>query len=129
MASRFSASAETVWNPAAMFTGIVEIEHAGNGIHTQPVYVILVQPEKGTGDEEFANFVSAEIEDQGAPLDMLALPGVGVLEQSCAVEKSQAVGVFLEKWPGTQSTITPMPALWKASTKIHEIPAEGRSAR
>ena len=41
---------------------------------------------------------------------MLALARIGVLVERGAVEEGQAVRILRESAPGTQSTITPMPA-------------------
>ena len=55
------------------------------------VDVILVEPKESVADEEVANFLTAEVEDEGAPVLMLSLLGVGVLEEMGAVEIAEAV--------------------------------------
>ena len=55
---------ELVRNPFAGLPRIVEVEHGGHGIDAQAVYVVLVEPEEGVGDEEIDHFVPAVIEDQ-----------------------------------------------------------------
>ena len=49
----------------------------------------LLEPIGCVGDEEVANLVAAEVEDEGAPVGVLAKVGVGVLIQVGAVKGSQ----------------------------------------
>ena len=87
------AAAELVGQPVARLAAVVEIEHRGHGIDPQAVDVVLVEPEQGVGDEEVADLVAAVVEDQRAPVAMLAAAGIGMLVQGRAVELPQAVAV------------------------------------
>jgi hypothetical protein len=89
-------AAVLVGNPLAGLARVIEIEHGGHRIHAQAVDVILLQPEQRVGNQERAHFVAAVVEDQRAPVAMLALARVGVLVERGAVEKRQAVRVFGE---------------------------------
>ena len=90
--------------PAAVFVGdplpilarVVEVEHGGHGVHAQPVDMVLVDPEQGVGDEKGAHLVAAVVEDQCAPVLVLALQGVGVGVQLGAVEPVEAGTVLGE---------------------------------
>ena len=75
------ASAELVGQPIARLAAVVEIEHRGHGVDAQPVDVVLVEPEQGVGDEEVADLVAAVVEDQRAPVAMLAAARIGMLVQ------------------------------------------------
>ena len=65
-------AAELVGDPLAGLARIVQVEHGGDGIHAQAVDVILLQPEERVGDEEAAHLVAAVVEDEGAPVAVLA---------------------------------------------------------
>ena len=67
------AAAEFVGNPFARLAAVVEIQHRGDGIDPQAVDVIFVEPEQGVGEQEIAHFGAAVVEDQRAPVGMLAL--------------------------------------------------------
>ena len=92
-------AAVLVRNPLAGLARVVEVQHGGHGIHAQAVDVILLQPEQRVRDQERAHFVAAVVEDQRAPVAMLALARVGVLVERGAVEEDQAVRVLRESAP------------------------------
>src|SRR5262249_30195467 len=54
------------------------------------------QPEKGVGEKEVAHLVASKVGNDGAPLRVLALAGVGVLVEMRAVEEAQALLVARE---------------------------------
>ena len=111
MASRFSLPPYMFGIHSPGFARVIQIQHRCDGVHAQPVDVVLLQPEHRVRDQEGADLVAAVVEDQRAPIAMLALARIGVLVQGGAVEECQAVRV-LGKCAGTQSTITPMPFWW-----------------
>ena len=59
----------------------------------------LVQPEQRVAEQERAHFVAAVVEDQRAPVLVLALPRIGMLVERGAVEARQAV-LILRKVAG-----------------------------
>src|SRR5207249_357463 len=65
---------------------IVEVKHRSHGIHAQPVDVIFVEPEKGVADKKIAHLVAAVIENERAPILLLALTRIDMLVKICAVE-------------------------------------------
>jgi hypothetical protein len=76
-----------------------KVEHRRDGVDAQAVDVILVEPEKGTADEEVDDLLAAEIEDVRAPVLVLGLLGVGVLVEMCAVEIGQTMLIAREmRW-------------------------------
>ena len=89
-------AAVLIGDPLARLARVVQIEHGRHGIHAQAVDVILLQPEQRVRDQERAHFVAAVIEDQRAPVALLALARVGVLVERGAVEEGQAVRVLGE---------------------------------
>ena len=73
------ASAILIRDPFPLFAGVIEIQHRSNRIHSQSIDVVLVEPEQCVGNQEVLDFVTAKIEDHGAPVWMLTLARVGVL--------------------------------------------------
>ena len=61
--------------------------------------MVLVQPEERVAQEKVADLVAPVVEDERAPVLVLTLPGIFVLEQGRAVEVREAVRI-LRKVPG-----------------------------
>jgi len=80
------AATELVGNPLAFFAGVVEVEHGGHSIHAEAVDVMAFAPEQCIGDEEILHLVTAKIEDECAPVLMLAFARVLVFVESGAIE-------------------------------------------
>ncbi len=57
------APSKFIRNPLALTARIIEIQHGSHSVHAQTVDVILVDPEKGIGDQEILDFVPPVIED------------------------------------------------------------------
>ena len=96
MASRFSRPPVLVRHPRARLAGVVEVEHRGHGVDPQAVDVELVDPVERVGDEEVADLVAAVVEDERAPVRVLALAGIGVLVERGAVEAGEGPVVLRE---------------------------------
>src|SRR4029077_10620373 len=62
--------------------------------HPQTVDVILVEPEERVRDEKIADFIASEVENERAPIRLLALARVHVLVKISAIEFSQTVSIF-----------------------------------
>ena len=90
------AAPEFIGFPIALFSRIVQIEHAGHGVHAQPVDMIFLQPEKCIRNEEAQHFVASEVEDERAPIAVLALARIGMLVESGSIEVSETVRVLRE---------------------------------
>ena len=80
------AAAELVRHPLARLARVVEVEHRGDGVDPDAVDVVLAHPEQGVGDEEVAHLVAPVVEDERAPVGVLAAARVGVLVERGAVE-------------------------------------------
>ena len=93
------AAAVLVGNPLAFLARVVEVQHRRHGVHAQAVDVILLEPEQRVRQQEVADLVPAVVEDQRAPVLVLALPRIGVLEERRAVEPGEAV-LVLRKMAG-----------------------------
>ena len=91
MASRFSLPPKTLGTHSPGFARIVEVEHRGDGVDPQAVQVVAIEPEECVAEEEVADLGPAVVEDLGAPVAMLAEPGVGMLVEMRAVEIAQTV--------------------------------------
>ncbi len=79
------AAAVAIGHPLPRRARVVEIEHRRHRIHAQSVHVVLVQPEQRVGEEEVPHFVPAVVENQGAPLAVLTLAGIGMFVERGAV--------------------------------------------
>ena len=86
-------AAERVRRPLARLARVVEVEHRGDGVDPQPVRVELLQPVDGVRDQEVAHLRASEVEDQCAPVRLLAALRVGMLVQRRAVELRQRPAV------------------------------------
>ena len=86
-------AAELVGDPFAGLARIVEVEHRGDGVDPQAVEVVGVEPEEGVAEEEVPHLRPPVVEDLGAPIAVLAQPGVGVLVEMGAVEVPQPVRI------------------------------------
>ena len=82
-------AAVDVRQPLAVLAGVVQVQHRCDGIDPQPVDVVLLQPVQRVRDQEVADLAATEVEDEGAPVGLLAAPRVGVLVQRGAVEPAQ----------------------------------------
>ena len=87
-------AAVAVRNPLARLARVIEIQHRSDRIHAQSVDVILLQPEQRVRDQERPHFIAAEVEDQRAPVAVLAQARIFVLIQRRAVEKREPMRVF-----------------------------------
>ena len=88
------AAAEPVRNPLPCLARVVEIQHRRDRVHAQAVDVILLEPEQRVRQQEVADLVAAVVEDQRAPVLVLALARIGVLVERGAVEPREAVRVL-----------------------------------
>src|SRR5262249_57100275 len=79
--------------PIPRLSPVIEVEHGGNGIHPQAVYMILVEPEEGVADEEIGHLAATVIEDERPPVALLPLAGIARLVEMRTVEESQAGSV------------------------------------
>ncbi len=75
--------------PLALLAGVVQVEHRGDRVDAQPVDVHLLEPVRRVRDQEVAHLATAEVEDVGAPVHLLAALGVGVLVERGPVEAGQ----------------------------------------
>ena len=91
----FSA-AVFVGSPFAVILAEIQIQHGRNGVYTQTVDVVFIQPEQRVGNEEVADFFSAVVENIGTPLEMFSPSGILMFIQCCAVEPPQTKFVFGE---------------------------------
>ena len=87
------AAAVAVGQPLAVLAAVVEVEHRGHGIDPQAVDVVVVEPKERARNQIVGDFVASVVEDQRAPVGMLALPWILVLVERGAVEATQPVAV------------------------------------
>ena len=96
IASRFSRPPKTLGIHSPGCARVIEIEHRGDRVHAKAVDVILVDPEERVRQQKILDFVAAVVENQRAPIGMLAEARVGVFVEMRAVEKGEAVRVARE---------------------------------
>ena len=84
------APAELVRQPLALLARVVEVEHRGHGVDAQAVDVVLASQKSALDEQEVAHLVAAVVEDQRAPVRVLAAARVGVLVERGAVEAGAA---------------------------------------
>ncbi len=113
-------AAVDVRNPLAGFARVIQIQHGRHRIHPQPVNMIRFQPKQGVRDEEGPDFIPPIIEDQRAPLAMLALARISVFIERGPIEMSQAVGILwkMARYPIDNHAEA---GLMAAVDEIHEI--------
>ena len=97
-ADRFQVlpAAVDIRRPAAVGARVVQVQHRGDGVDAQAVDVELLDPESGIGDQEVADLVAAEVENESAPVELLAAARVGVFVERGAVEAGQCPFVARE---------------------------------
>ena len=120
-ASRFSRPPYWLGIHSPCVPRVVEIQHRRHGVDAQAVDVELLEPEQRVAQQERAHLVAAVVEDQRAPVAVLALARVGVLVERGAVELARGRADPSGKWPGTQSRITPMPCRWHVIDEVAEV--------
>ena len=86
-------AAVPVWHPLAILASVVEIEHGSYRIHAQAIYMKLLDPVEGVGNEEVGNLMLLIVEDFGTPVRVFALARVCVLKERLSVKISKAVGI------------------------------------
>ena len=83
--------------PPLPFTpGIIQVEHTGNRIDPETVYVIFFRPEHGAGEQKIPDLMTSVIENIGSPLFMLSESGIGIFIQMGAVKIAQPETVLGE---------------------------------
>ena len=83
------ATAVLVRHPLPLATAVVEIQHRRDRVDPQAIDVELLQPVERVGHQEIPHLPPAVVEDQRAPLRVLAPPRIGVLVERRAVEQAQ----------------------------------------
>ena len=74
MASRFSLPPKALGTHSPRLARVVQVEHRGDRVDAQAVDVVAVQPEQARWTmQEVADLVAAEVEDQRAPVRVLAI--------------------------------------------------------
>src|ERR1700678_3465393 len=79
-------TAELVRDPLTRLSRVIAVEHRGDCVDSKSVDMILVEPEQGVAYEKVRSLGPAEVEDEGVPIRVEPLPGVGVLVEMCPIE-------------------------------------------
>ena len=90
------ATSVVVRHPLTGLTGVVEVEHRGHGIDAEAIDVIFLDPKESIGDEEVLHLIPAVIEDQRAPVLMLALTWISMFKERRSIELGQPMLVLRE---------------------------------
>src|SRR5579875_14811 len=89
--------------------------------------MVFIQPKKGVADEEIADFPTAIVEDEGAPIGMLAAARIGMLIQMRTVEVAQTMPITrkMGRHPIEEDTNA---ALMQGVNQIHQILRRAKTA-
>ena len=93
---RCSPDRRAHWQPFAIGTQVVAIEHRGHRIDANAIDVELLEPEHQVGNKEVTNLVAAVVEDQRSPFLVLTDAGISVFIEVGAIKEGQAVGILRE---------------------------------
>src|SRR2546423_12157220 len=88
------APAVLVRNPAPGGATVIEVEHRGDGVNTESVNVALAEPEERVCDEKISDLVASVVEDERAPVGVLAESRVCVIVECGAGETAQGPRAF-----------------------------------
>ena len=88
------AAAKRIRHPLTGFPRIIQVKHRRDRIHPQTVDVIFIQPEERISDQEIAHFVAAQVENQRAPILVLALARIEVFIEIGPVEFRERMRVL-----------------------------------
>src|SRR5262245_56889654 len=90
------AAAELVRHPLARLARVVEIEHRRDRVDSQRIDVELLDPIERVAEQERPHLGTAVVEDQRAPILVLALARIGMLVERRAVEAREPVLILRE---------------------------------
>src|SRR6266478_22781 len=90
------APAELVRHPLARLARVVKIERGRDGVDPETIDVIAVEPEEGAIEQEARDLMASVVEDERAPVGMLALPRVSVLVEVGAIEVDKTMRISRE---------------------------------
>ena len=93
--NRFEIFILTVFicDPLAIFLAIIQIEHRCDSIHTQSVYMIMLNPHERTANQEVLHFIFAIIKDLCSPVRMLSHTGIRIFIQTGTVKIRQSMRI------------------------------------
>jgi hypothetical protein len=86
-------SSELIGNPFSFFPPIIEIEHRGDGIHSQAINMVAIQPIESAVEKEVSDLDTIVIEDAAVPVRMMAEPWVGMVVEVRAVELGKSMRI------------------------------------
>src|SRR5712691_2679478 len=75
-----------VGDPFALATGVIQVQHRGNGVHAEAIDMEAVAPEQRICEKEITDFVTAIIEDQRSPILVGAFAGIFMFVKSGAIK-------------------------------------------
>ena len=90
------AAAVCVRQPLPFIARVIEVQHRSDGIHTQSIDVIFLEPEQRTVQEKRAHLVASIVEDERAPIAVFPFSRVFMLVKGSAVKTGQTVCIFGE---------------------------------
>src|SRR5262244_4132137 len=90
------ASPVDVRDPLSGLARVVAVDHGGDGVDAEAIHVVALQPEERVADEEVGDLAAAVVEDPRAPVGVLALPRIGMLEEMGTVEVREPMRIARE---------------------------------
>ena len=79
-------SAIHICHPFSVIFSIIQIKHAGHGIHPDSVRMIFFHPEQRVGDQIVGHLRPSVVVDQRSPVGMISLSGILMLIQAGSVK-------------------------------------------
>ena len=109
-----------ICNPFSIFLSIVQIEHRGNRIHAQSVYMKFPDPVQCVCNKEIFYFVFCQIKDSGSPIGMLTLSGIRIFKNTLSVKASQSmlIRTKVSRYPIQND---PDPVSMHQIDQVHEV--------
>jgi len=104
------AAAEAIGNPLPLAARVVAIEQRCHRVDSQPIDVKTLEPENCRRYQEGVHLAPAEIVNRGIPFLVKAFAWIRMLVERVPSKYASPCG-SVGKCPGTQSRITPIPAL------------------
>ncbi len=99
---------------------VIQIEHVGNGIYPQSVYMKLAQPKQGTGNQEGLYFCPAIIKVHRIPFFVFCQYFIARFVAGLAVKMPQSMGIPAKMaWHPVQNDTDALPMAY--INQIHQI--------
>src|SRR5215475_9152358 len=87
-------AAKLVGNPFASLPAVIQVQHRSDGVHSETIYMVGIQPKQGAVQEKVANFGAVIIEDPAVPVRMVAESGICMVVEVCAIKLTETMRII-----------------------------------